>query len=320
MAMKVNRLTILAAIILVAPASAFGQQKVNTMHGAPSGTMAAKPLATVIPQLAGKWDILSTDAGGDPYNSSGGVYFGPIEFTADFTQTDVVLTQVQGFTFTSSACSADGTASVTGTMSPDGNKGNADVVFTATVDQGYVYQFRGNYKKHTPGEISGTWTSTGGACGLQNGQFTAYQYNQLSNSSFAGEFTSDVNGSQANGVTVNVKEANNFTVSGSMSGPANACFNGLTIDSTQSFASGGNVEFFATNAQGAQVGFIASNTNATYQQLPNDQPHETSLYITYSVYQSGGGCQAGDSGHDAVFELVNPKPVKQPVHPPHSKR
>lgn len=318
--MKVNRLIVLTAILFLTPAAAFGQQKVNTIHGAHSGIGAGKRSTSVIPQLAGKWDILSTDAGGDQYNSVGGVYLGPIEVTADFTQTDVALTEAQGFTFTSSACSADGTASVTGTIAPDGNSGNAGVVFTATVDQGYTYIFNGHFNRNTPSQISGTWISSGGACGLQSGQFTAYEYNQLTNSSFSGEFTSDVSGTQANGVTVNLKEANNFTVSGAVSGPANSCFDGLTIDPTQSFVSGGNVEFFATNAEGALVGFFASNTDANYQQLPNDQPNETSLYMTYGVFQSGGACQAGDSGHDGVFEQVNPKPVQQPIHPPRGRR
>jgi hypothetical protein len=318
--MKTYRITILAAIMLVAPAAATAQQRVNTIHRAPSGVMAAKPSTSGIPQLAGKWDILSTDAGGDQYNTSGGAYLGPIEFTVDFTQTDTGLTETQGFTFTSSACSADGTASVSGTINPEGKSGNAGVAFTATVDQGYVYQFQGQYKKNSPAQISGHWSTTGGACGAQNGQFTAYQYNQLTNSSFAGEFTSDVSGAQVNGVTVNIQEANNFTVSGTVNGPAGSCFAGLTIDPTQSFTTGGNVEFFATNAQGALVGFVAGNTDSNYQQLPNDQPQETSLYITYGVYESGGGCQAGDSGHDAVFELVRPKVVKQPVHVPVSRR
>lgn len=313
--MKVSRMAVFAAVILMAPVAGLAQQRVNSIHRSPSPVLATKATTFPTPQLAGKWDILSTDAGGDQYNSSGGSYLGPIEFTADFTQSDTSLTEVQGFTFTSSACSADGSASVSGTINPNGNSGNADVQFTATVDQGYVYTFQGKYNKNAPSQISGNWSTNGGACGAQNGQFIAYQYNQLTNSSFAGEFTSDVYGAQVNGVIVSLKEANNFTVSGTISGPLSSCFESLTLDPTQSFTSGGVVEFFATNSQGAQVGFNASNTNSTYQQLPNDQPHETALYITYIVYQGGGGCQAGDSGHDAVFELVRPKPVKIPFHP-----
>jgi hypothetical protein len=313
--MKVSRIAIFAAVILMAPVAALAQQRVNAIHRSPSPQLATKATAFPTPQLAGKWDILSTDAGGDQYNTSGGSYLGPIEFTADFTQSGTSLSEVQGFTFTSSACSADGTASVTGTINPSGNSGNADVQFTATVDQGYVYSFQGKYNKKTPGQISGNWSTNGGACGAQNGQFTAYQYNQLTNSSFAGEFTSDVYGTKVIGVTVNIKETNNFTASGTISGPVSSCFESLTLDPTQSFASGGIVEFIATNEQGAQVGFNASNTNSTYQQLPNDQPHETALYITYVVYQGGGGCHAGDSGHDAVFELVKPRLVKIPFHP-----
>jgi hypothetical protein len=313
--LKGIRITIFVAIILTAPAATLAQQKVNAIHRSPSAVRVAIPLTFAIPQLAGKWDILSTDASGDQYNSSGGTYFGPIEFTTDFTLINTTLTEVQGFTFTSSACSADGTGSVSGTIDPNGSSGNADVQFTAAVDQGYVYLFQGKYNRNTPGQISGNWSTSGGACGAQSGQFTAYQYNQLTNSSYVGEFTSDVDGTQVNGVTMNIKEANNFTVSGSSSGPVNTCFESLTIDPTQSFTSGGVVEFFATNVQGALVGFNASNTSSTHQQLPNDQPQETSLYITYAVYQSGGGCHAGDSGHDAVFELAKPKPVRLPFHP-----
>jgi len=312
--MKASQITISLAIILTAPVAALAQQRVNTIHrsqpalGVPNAGMSA------IPQLPGKWDLLSTDLSGDPYNSAGGTYLGPIEFTADFTQSGTILTAVAGHTFTSSACSADGTATVTGKIIPTGNTGNADVQFTATVDQGYSYVFLGNFNKHTPAQISGTWSTNGGACGAQSGQFTAYQYNQLTNNSYLGQFTSDVNGTQVSGVTVHLKEANDFTVSGTISGPVNSCFNDLLIDPTQSFTSGGLVEFWATNLQGAQVGFLASNTDSNYQQLPNDQPDETSLYITYFVYQGGGGCQAGDSGHDAVFELVKSKPIRLPIH------
>jgi hypothetical protein len=80
----------------------------------------------------------------------------------------------------------------------------------------------------------------------------------------------------------------------------------MAIDPTQSISSGGLVVFFATNSSGALVGFLGSNTDSNYKQLPNDQPIETSLYITYVVYQGGGNCQAGDSGHDAVFHIRRP--------------
>jgi hypothetical protein len=312
--MKASRITISLAFILTAPVAAFAQQKVNTIHRSPSATPAAPTSTSSIPQLAGKWDILSTDASGDQYNSSGGTYLGPIEFTADFTQSSTTLTQAPGRTFTSSACSADGTATVGGTIDPNGNSGNASVQFTATVDQGYSYVFQGNFNKNTPAHISGTWSTNGGACGVQSGQFTAYQYNQLTNNSYLGGFTSDVYGTLVNGVTVHIKEANDFAVSGTIIGPVNSCFVALTIDATQSFTSGGLVEFWATNLQGAQVAFLGSNTNSNFQQLPNDQPNETSLYMTYFVYQGGGDCQFGDNGHDAVFELVRSKPIRLPIH------
>jgi len=312
--MKASRITISLAFILTAPVAAFAQQKVNTIHRSPSAVPAATTSTSSIPQLAGKWDILSTDASGDQYNSSGGAYLGPIEFTTDLTQSGTALTEVAGHTFTSSACSADGTATVAATIDLLGNSGNANVQFTATVDQGYSYVFQGNFNKNTPAQISGTWSTNGGACGVQSGQFTAYQYNQLTNNSYLGQFTSDVYGTLVNGVTVNMKEANDFTVSGTIIGPVNSCFVALTIDPSQSFTSGGLVEFWATSLLGAQVAFIGSNTNSNFQQLPNDQPNETSLYITYFVYQGGGGCQAGDSGHDAVFELVKSKPIRLPIH------
>jgi hypothetical protein len=110
----------------MAPVAAVAQQKVNSIHGSPFATLAAQSKTSEIPQLAGKWDILSTDAGGDQYNSSGGTYLGPIEFTADFAQRNSSLVEVHGFTFTSSACSADGTASVSGTIDPSGGSGNAN--------------------------------------------------------------------------------------------------------------------------------------------------------------------------------------------------
>jgi hypothetical protein len=103
----------------------------------------------------------------------------------------------------------------------------------------------------------------------------------------------------------------NFVISGTISGPESSCFSGLTIDPTQSISSGGLVAFNATNASGGLVGFLGSNTDSNYKQLPNDQPIETSLYITYFVYQGGGNCQAGDSGHDAVFH------IKRPLHGRH---
>lgn len=312
--MKATRITISLAFILTAPVAAFAQQRVNTIHGSPAALGVPDAARSTIPELPGKWDILSTDLSGDPYNSAGGTYLGPIEFTADFTQSGSALTQVAGHTFTSSACSADGTATVAAIIDPLGNSGNASVQFTATVDQGYSYVFQGNFNKNTPAQINGTWSTNGGACGARNGQFTAYQYNQLTNNSYVGQFTSDVYGTLVHGVTVHIREADGFSVSGTISGPVNSCFEALTIDHTQSFTSGGLVEFWATNLLGAQVAFLASNTNSNFQQVPNDQPNETSLYITYFVYQGGGGCQAGDNGHDAVFELLRSKPIRLPIH------
>jgi hypothetical protein len=311
--MKVGRITLIVAIMLMAPVAVLAQQKVNTIHRSQSTVAASKATVQSVPLLTGKWDIVSTDKDGDPYNLTGGTYLGPIEFTADFTQGGTALTQVAGHTFTSSACSADGTATVGGTINPDGNSGNADVQFTATVDQGYTYVFQGSYNKKYPGEITGSLSTNGGACGAQDGKFTAYQYNQLTNNSYVGEFASDVYGTHVNGVTVNIKEANSYSVSGAISGPVNSCFNGLIIDPTQSFTSGGLVDFLATNTQGAQVAFLASNTNSSNQQLPNDQPNESSVYLTYVVFQGGGACPAGDTGHDAVFELAKPKPIKLPI-------
>jgi hypothetical protein len=310
--MKTYRVALFITALLIAPSSMLAQQRVNAIRIPPLAATAPQSAASRIPQIAGKWDILSTDPGGDQYNTFGGTYFGPIEFTVDFTETGTTLTEVAGHTFTSSACSADGTATITGNIDPDGNSRNAVVSFMATVDNGYQYTFAGRYNKNEPNQISGIWFTQGGACGLQVGQFTAYQYNQLTNYSYVGEFTSDVNGTRVDGVTVSIKEANDFSVSGTVSGPANSCFVGLTIDATRSMVTGGISQFTATNSQGALVAFVGSNTNSLFQQLPNDQPNETSLYITYAVIQGGGYCRAGDSGHDDVFHLKMSAPVRHP--------
>jgi hypothetical protein len=308
---KLHRIAIrIAVIVMLAPATALAQQPVRSFHHGPSSANAPLGPKGPLPSIAGKWDILSTDANGDPYNTSGGAYLGPIEFTVDLTLTaGSNLVQVNGHTFTSSACSADGTATVGGAIAIDGS-GNGTVTFVATVDSGYTYTFPGKYEKTNPSQISGTWTTTAGACGVQSGQFTAYTYSPLTNNSYLGDFTSDVFGNQVRGVTVNLKEVN-FAISGTISGPASSCFTGLTIDPTQSISSGGLAEFYATNASGGLVGFLGSNTDANFKQLPNDQPNETSLYITYVVYQGGGNCQAGDSGHDAVFRLRRPVPGRR---------
>jgi hypothetical protein len=298
---------LIVAAVVAAPAAAVAQQRVGSFHHRPSSANATLGPKGPMPNLAGKWDILSTDPSGDPYNTSGGAYLGPIEFTLDFTQSGSNLTQVNGNTFTSSACSADGTATVTGAIDIDGHSGNGTVQFIATVDNGYAYTFSGKYKKNNPSRISGNWTATAGACGVQSGQFTAYLYDSFTNNSFLGEFTSDISAAQVRGVTVNLKEASDFTISGTISAPVNSCFNGLTIDPSQSISSGGLVEFYATNASGGVVAFLGTNTDSNFKQLPNDQPNETSLYVTYAVFQGGGNCQAGDSGHDAVFRLGRPK-------------
>jgi hypothetical protein len=309
--MKLHRIVALfIAAIVVAPFAALAQQPAGSFHHGPSSANAPLGPKGPFPSLAGKWDILSTDPNGDPYNTSGGAYLGPIEFTVDLTQNaGSNLVQVAGKTFTSSACSVDGTATVGGTIAMD-LSGNGTIKFVATVDGGYTYTFSGIYDKNNPNQISGTWTTTDGACGVQSGRFTAYQYYPLTHSSYLGDFTSDVFGNQVSGVTVNLKEVN-FAISGTVSGPANSCFNGLTIDPTQSIASGGLVELLATNASGGLVGFLGSNTDSNFKQLPNDQPAETSLFITYVVYRGGGNCQAGDSGHDAVFH------IRRPVHGRH---
>lgn len=311
--MKTYRVALLITALLIAPSSLLAQHKVNEIRISPLAATSPQSAGSTIPQIAGKWDILSTDPGGDLYNTFGGTYLGPIEFTVDFTETGTKLTEVAGHTFTSSVCSADGTATITGTIDPDGDRGKANVVFTATVDNGYTYTFAGRYRRNEPSEINGVWFTGGGACGVQTGLFTAYQYNQLTNYSYVGEFTSDVNGAKVNGVMVNIKEANDFSVSGTVTGPANSCFNGLTIDPNQSFTTGGLSQFVATDSQGALVVFVGSNTSSLFRQLPNDQPNETSLYITYAVFQGGGNCQAGDNGHDAVFQVRMSVPVGHPV-------
>jgi hypothetical protein len=288
---------------MLAPVTALAQQPVRSFHHGPSSADAPLGPKGPLPSLSGKWDILSTDPNGDPYNTSGGVYLGPIEFTVDLTETSgSTLVQANGNTFTSSACSADGTATVGGSVDINNLSGNGPVVYVATVDNGYTYTFSGNYDKSNPSRISGTWTTTAGACGVQSGLFTAYLYNPLTNNSYLGEFTSDVSGNHVSGVTVNLKETN-FAISGTISGPAGSCFDGLTIDPKQSFSSGGLAVFYATNASGGLVGFLGSNTDSNFKQLPNDQPTETLLFMTYAVYQGGGNCQAGDSGHDAVFHM-----------------
>jgi hypothetical protein len=280
---------LIVAAIVAAPAAAVAQQRVGSFHHRPSSANATLGPKGPMPNLAGKWDILSTDPSGDPYNTSGGAYLGPIEFTLDFTQSGSNLTQV------------------TGAIDIDGHSGNGTVQFIATVDNGYAYTFSGKYKKNNPSRISGNWTATAGACGVQSGQFTAYLYDSFTNNSFLGEFTSDISAAQVRGVTVNLKEASDFTISGTISAPLNSCFNGLTIDPSQSISSGGLVEFYATNTSGGVVAFLGTNTDSNFKQLPNDQPNETSLYVTYAVFQGGGNCQAGDSGHDAVFRLGRPK-------------
>jgi hypothetical protein len=141
---KLQRIVILiAAIVVLAPVAALAQQPVASFHHRPSANSALNPKGPA-PNLAGKWDILSTDSNGDPYNTGGGAYLGPIEFTVDFTETGgSTLTQVDGNTFTSSACSADGTATVGGAFDGEGNSGNGTVQFIATVDNGYTYTFSG---------------------------------------------------------------------------------------------------------------------------------------------------------------------------------
>jgi hypothetical protein len=144
---------------------------------------------------------------------------------------------------------------------------------------------------------------------------------------YDGSFESNSGGSSAT-VQMGLTTDWNFNVTGSITstGGGPVCFSNLTVATPlansfgPSMASGDVIQAFGSDSSGNVVAFIASNTDANEQPLPDG-----GLYVTYVGV--AGAC-TGVSGTDVPFRKVvarrwpvpprpiGPRPPIQPRHAP----
>jgi Chitobiase/beta-hexosaminidase C-terminal domain/Legume lectin domain len=202
--------------------------------------------------------------------------------------------------------------------------GTYTAVVTVELDNGATITYTGTSSSNSS-QFSGTFTSTGTCMGSDSGSFTATLFPTV-NGMYSGSFESTTGGSNAN-VQMGLTTDWNFNVTGSITptGGAPVCFSNLTVATPlantygPSMASGDVIEAFGSDSAGNVVAFIASNTDANLNPLPDG-----GLYITYAGL--AGAC-TGVSGTDVPFKKVvvrrwplPPRPIgpRPPIAPRHT--
>lgn len=255
-----------------------------------------------VPNLSGMWDLRISNSVNPPAGQ-----FGETEFTFDMdiqgsTATTESLSNsgLADHAFTNSACSALGTNF---SVTMNGNFAIAPLAsFQIFVDNGESYAMTG--------ALSGDGTAATGTgvqfnaasqnCGINDvgSSFTATLFKPASGT-YTGSFTPDVGGQPFN-ATIVLSEDGNYNLTGTLTGSGNSCFSNLTINSNlaPSLASGDVLEFFGTDSQGNQAGFVA---NAGGSSGTAGDTKWQNLYVTAVVY--GGTCK-GQTYTDAPFHKV----------------
>jgi subtilase family serine protease len=256
--------------------------------------------------LSGMWDLRLGNSANPP---SGQI--GETEFTFDVdvqgsTATTESLSNngLQNDSFTNSVCSAVGSNF---NVTVNGNFLATPLVsFQVFVDNGESYSMTGNLS--TDGAtVTGTnvqYNAASQDCGQNDvgSSFTATLFKPASGT-YVGSFTPDADG-QAFNATIVLNEDGNFNLTGTLMGSGNSCFSNLTINSSfaPSFASGDVLEFYGTDSQGNQVGFVA---NAGGSSGAAGDTTWQNLYVTAVVY---GGVCSGQTYTDAPFRKVPRRP------------
>jgi len=284
--MRLNRIGILAAAILVVSTAAFAQ--------APS---------------TGQWTIIASNET-SPNTLDGG----PLQFITDWksngNSNSPTIAPILANTFTNSSCSASGQPAA---LTVNFSNGKTNVV--VTLDNGQQVVFSGN-SGGTSSEFSGSFVSTGGGCTqADSGDFTATLYQPLQGS-FSGTIESYA-GTNGINVTMDLGVDANFNVIGSVHASNKPCMSNLTINGPAaqaygpSFATGDVEEIFASDNSGNVVGFVLSATDANGNFLSPGWPSQ--MYVTYDVV--AGAC-SGDAGTDAPFHRVHNGVKHPPIHRP----
>jgi hypothetical protein len=279
-----------------------------------------------------------TDANGNPYPCSGQNPDNPSDANPNCYNPLVVTTDwhaptipggganatMLANTFTNSDCSASGgvtSITTTGYLA----SGTYTAVISVVLDNGATITFTGASTSDSS-QFSGTFTSTGTCMGSDSGSFTATLFPTVSGM-YSGSFESTTGGSNAS-VQMGLTTDWNFNVTGSITPAIGAavCFSNLTVATPlantygPSMASGDVIEAFGSDSAGNVVAFIASNTDANENPLPDG-----GLYVTYAGL--AGTC-TGISGTDVPFKKVvvrrwptpprpiGPRPPIQPRHAP----
>jgi subtilase family serine protease len=255
-----------------------------------------------VPNLSGMWDLRVSNSANPPAGQ-----VGETEFTFDVdvqgsTATTESLSNsgLENHAFTNSICSALGTnysATMSGNFLP-----SPLASFQIFVDNGESYSMTGSL---SPDGTTATGTSVQYNAASQNcgkndvgSSFTATLFKPASGT-YVGSFTPDAGGQPFN-ATIVLNEDGNFNLTGTLAGSGNSCFSNLTINSNfaPSIASGDVLEFFGTDAQGNQAGFVA---NAGGSSGAAGDTTWLNLYLTAVVY--GGACK-GQTYTDAPFHKL----------------
>lgn len=301
------------------------------------------------PPQSQQWTILTTsesapnappltDASGNPYPCSGQNpdnsgdanpnCYNPLVITTDWHAPTIpgggTNATMLADSITNSGCSAMGNVTSITTIGylPSGAY---TAVVTVVLDNGATVTFTGTSSSNSS-QFSGTFTSTGTCMNGDSGSFTATLFPTVSGM-YDGSFESNSGGSSAT-VQMGLTTDWNFNVTGSITstGGGPVCFSNLTVATPlansfgPSMASGDVIQAFGSDSSGNVVAFIASNTDANEQPLPDG-----GLYVTYVGV--AGAC-TGVSGTDVPFRKVvarrwpvpprpiGPRPPIQPRHAP----
>jgi hypothetical protein len=261
---------------------------------------------TAMSNLSGMWDLRVGNSANPPTGQ-----IGETEFTFDVdiqgrTATTESLSDngSQNDAFTNSVCSAvDSSFNVT--MNGDFSASPL-VSFQLFVDNGESYSMTGSLSPDGT-TVTGTnvqYNATSQNCGSNDvgSTFTATLFKPATGT-YVGSFTPDAGG-QAFSASIVLNEDGSFNLTGSVTGSGNSCFSNLTVNSNfaPSLASGDVLEFFGTDSQGNQVGFVA---NAGGSRGVAGDTMWQNLYVTAAVY--GGACN-GQTYTDAPFHKVSRRP------------
>jgi hypothetical protein len=256
-----------------------------------------------------------TDASNQPFPCSGQSpdnigdanpnCYNPLVVTTDWQVPTIpgggTITTMLANSFTNSQCSAQGNLTaiaITGYQP----SGAYSAVITMTLDNGATITFTGASSSNA-NQFSGTFASTGACMVGDTGSFTATLFPTVAGS-YMGSFETP-NVSTAATVQMALQTDWNFNVTGSIS-PANGaavCFSNLTVATPlaasygPSMASGDVIEAIGSDSSGNVVVFVASNTDANANPLPNG-----GLFVTYVGV--AGAC-TGVTGTDVPFRKIS---------------